>query len=265
MMPHASFDLVVVSDSNIRTPEHYLRELVDEYRREPSGTRRGARPVGLVTSLVRGAGEDGLGAALESVQLAGFCDAGVAGPSLFGEALVIGKSMLFSRSKLEELGGLESLSNVLAEDYVMGKMYQHGGYAVRVAPTVVENLTTGATLGSFVARQRRWAMLRSRLRPLAYALEPITSPLAMLPFAWPLFGPWAIAWAALLLLVRDGVQWLLVAGPRKLWMPLALSPLREALSLWVWVRAPFCRHIAWRGHRVRLSSGSLAYEARSEP
>ena len=170
--------------------------------------------------------------------------------------------MLFSRSKLEELGGLDCLSNVLAEDYVMGKMFQHGGYAVRVAPTVIENVTTGATLGSFVARQHRWAMLRCRLRPLAYVLEPVTSPLAMLPFAWLLLGGWALAWAVLLLLVRDVLQWFVVAGTRRAWMPLVLSPLREALSLWVWIRAPFCRHIAWRGHRVRLSSGSLAYAAR---
>jgi ceramide glucosyltransferase len=254
-MPHASHDLVVVSDSNIRAPAHYLSELVDEYRRGSGG-------VGLVTNLVRGAGEDGLGAALESVQLAGFCSAGIAGPSLVGEALVMGKSMLFSRSKLEELGGLECLSNVFAEDYVMGKMFQHGGYAVRVAPTVVENVTTGATLKSFVARQRRWAMLRCRLRPLAYVLEPVTSPLAMLPFAWLLLGPWAIGWAALLLFVRDVLQWLAVSGTRRAWMPFALSPLREVLSLCVWVRAPFCRHIAWRGHRVRLSSGTLAYAAR---
>jgi ceramide glucosyltransferase len=255
MMPHAEHDLVVVSDSNIRAPSHYLRELVGEYHRGPE-------PVGLVTNLVQGAGEDRLGAALESVQLVGFCAAGIAGPSLFGEALVIGKSMLFSRSKLEELGGLDCLSNVFAEDYVMGKMFQHAGYAVRVAPTPVENVTTGSTLKSFVSRQRRWAMLRSRLRPLAYVLEPVTSPLAMLPFAWPLLGPWALAWAALLLLVRDVAQWLVIAGPRRIWMPLVLSPLREALSLWVWVRAPFCRHIAWRGRRVRLSSGTLAYAAR---
>jgi hypothetical protein len=105
-------------------------------------------------------------------------------------------------------------------------------------------------------------MLRCRLRPLAYVLEPVTSPLAMLPFAWLLLGPWAIGWAALLLFVRDVLQWLAVSGTRRAWMPFALSPLREVLSLCVWVRAPFCRHIAWRGHRVRLSSGTLAYAAR---
>ncbi len=252
MLAHAAHDLVVVSDSNIHAPPTYLRDLVEEYQRGPV-------QAGLVTNLVRGEGIDGLGGALESVQLAGFCAAGIAGPSLVGEALVMGKSMLFSRSVLDELGGLECLSNVLAEDYVMGKMFQHAGYPVRVARTVVGNVASGATLSSFAARQLRWAMLRCRLRPLAYLFEPVTSPLAMLPFAAVLLGPWAFAWALSLLVVRDGGQWLVVAGRRDVGVAIGVSPLRELLSLWAWARAPFHRHLAWRGHRVRLSSGSLAY------
>jgi ceramide glucosyltransferase len=252
IIPHAAYDLVAVSDSNVRVPPGYLRELADEHA-------RGDTPAGLVTNLVRGEGADGVGGVLEALQLVGFCAAGVAGPSLVGEALVIGKSMLFSKSALEELGGLESLSNVLAEDYVMGKMFQHAGYAVRVAPTAIGNVTAGATVSSFFARQLRWAMLRCRLRPLAYVLEPVTSPLAMLPFAAALLGPWAVAWAVLMLLVRDGLQWLVIAGRHGVLAAIALSPLREVLALAVFVCAPFHRHVAWRGRRVRLSSGTLAY------
>jgi ceramide glucosyltransferase len=257
MIDHAAHDLVVVSDSNIRVPPRYLKDLAGEYG-------RGSRRAGLVTNLVRGEGADGVGGTLESIQLVGFCAAGIAGPSLVGEALVMGKSMLFSRRVLGELGGLECLSNVFAEDYVMGKMFQHAGYPVRVAPTVIDNVISGVTVRSFVQRQVRWSMLRCRLRPLAYVFEPVTSPLCMLPFAWVLLGPWALGWAAALLLVRDGLQWLTVSGRRGAVAAFALSPLREALALWAWVTAPFHRHIDWRGHRVRLSSGTLAYEQSPE-
>jgi ceramide glucosyltransferase len=107
MISHAAHDLVLVSDSNVRVPPHYVSELAREYATSDR--------VGLVTNLIRGKEEDGIGAALESVQLAGFCAAGVSGPTLVGDALVVGKSMLFSRSRLEALGGFESVSNVLAE------------------------------------------------------------------------------------------------------------------------------------------------------
>jgi ceramide glucosyltransferase len=258
MIEHAAHDVVVVSDSNIRAPSGYLRELAEEYR-------RGTRDAGLVTNLVRGEGMDGIGGAMESVHLGGFCAAGLAGPSLVGEALVMGKSMLFSRATLDELGGLECLSNVLAEDYVMGKMFQHAGYPVRLARTVVGNVVSGATLPSFMMRQVRWSMLRCRLRPLAYVFEPLTSPLAMLPFAWMLLGPWALAWASLLLLLRDAGQWLVLNGKRGVFTAIAVSPVREVLSLCAWACAPFLRHLAWRGHRVRISSGSLAYEETPRP
>lgn len=251
MVLHAEHDLVLVSDSNIRVPSHYLSELVSEYRR---GDR-----VGLVTNLVRGVADDGFGSALSSVELAGFCAAGAAMPTLLGEALVIGKSMMFSKSTFGRLGGFESVANVLAEDYVIGKMFQHAGYAVSVAPTVIDNVTTSTTLRAHYERNRRWAMLRWRIRPFAYFLEPVTSPLVILPVAWALMGPLALGWAAFLLVVRDVGQWILLSGPRRAWVPLLLSPVREISALAVWLSAPLRRHVAWRGHRVRLSSGSVAY------
>jgi ceramide glucosyltransferase len=251
MITHAEHDLVVVSDSNIRVPRHYLSELVREHDRSSD--------VGLVTNLIRGVADDRLGGSLSSVELAGFCAAGAAMPTLFGEALVIGKSMSFSKSALERLGGFESVANVLAEDYVIGKMFQHAGYKVVVAPTVVDNITASTTVREHFDRNRRWAMLRWRLRPFAYILEPVTSPLSLLPVAWVLMGPVAIGWAVMLLLVRDVGQWILLSGSRRAWVPLVLSPLRELMALAVWISAPFRRHLAWRGHRVRLSSGSVAY------
>ena len=67
----------------------------------------------------------------------GFCAAGVTLPTSFGDAAVVGKSMLFSREAFERLGGFARVADLLAEDFVIGKMFQHGGYRVarhRVAP-----------------------------------------------------------------------------------------------------------------------------------
>jgi ceramide glucosyltransferase len=251
MVSHSEHDLVLVSDSNIRVPSHYLSELAREHEWSDR--------VGLVTNLVRGVADDGFGGALSCVELAGFCAAGAAMPTLLGEALVIGKSMLFRKSTLERLGGFESVANVLAEDYVIGKMFQHAGYEVRVAPTVIDNVTTSTTFRAHYDRNRRWAMLRWRIRPFAYFLEPVTSPLVILPAAFAVMGSFALGWAAALLVVRDVGQWILLSGPRRVWVPLVLSPIRELSALAVWLSAPFRRHVAWRGHRVRLSSGSVAY------
>lgn len=257
MLVHAAHDTLLVSDSNVRAPTHYVREMVAvlEDSNVPSP--------GLVTNLFVGVGETGVGSALENVQLAGFCAGGMALPMLLGDAVVVGKSMMMSRRVLESLGGLERVADVLAEDFVLGKMFQHAGLPVRLAPTVLENVTTGTTVRAFVERQLRWAMIRSRLRPVAQLLEIITSPVALLPFALASFG-WqlALAWTLAALTLRDVGGWLALRGFHRAWIPLFLSPLRELLMLVVWLRAPFKRHITWRGHKIRLGMGTLGYLTR---
>jgi ceramide glucosyltransferase len=253
LLPRARNDLVLVSDSNVRAPHHYVRELATLYARE--------RP-GLVTNLFAGGGEDSLGGALESVELAGFCAAGIALPTWLGDALLVGKSALFSRGSFDKLGGFRRLANVLAEDFVMGKIFARAGERVLIAPTVLVNVTRSMTVRTALARHLRWSMLRFRLRPVAAALEPFTSPLALLPLGWLLFGPWALLWALLLIAVRDAGGWLVLRGADRLWLPLLLGPLRDLAALAVWIVAPLKQHVSWRGHRYRLGAGTLLYPAR---
>lgn len=253
MLPHANHDLVVISDSNVHAPPRYLEETVD--------TLHSRDNIGLVTNLFVGAGENTLGAALENVQLNGFCAAGAALPTALGDALVVGKSMLLSRSTFETLGGFERVADVLAEDFVMGKMFQHAGYGVRIAPTVLENVTSSMRVSAFMQRHLRWSMLRWRLRPAAYLLEPLTSPLAALPLALLWLGPAGFALTLGLLALRDVGGWVALRGWRRAWIPALLSPVREVCVLFVWTRALFKRHIEWRGHRVRLGAGTLLFAA----
>ncbi len=250
LLPHARHDLVLISDSNVRAPAHYLSELALLHRLE--------RP-GVVTNLFAGGGENSFGGALESVELAGFCAAGVALPTLLGDGLLVGKSALFSRSALDELGGLSRLSDVLAEDFVLGKTFAHAGQRVLLAPTVLTNVTRGMSLKVAFARHLRWSMLRCRLRPLALIAEPLTNPLAQVPLLWCALGPWALLWAAALIVLRDVGGWLLLVGVRRVWLPLCLGGLRDLLALAVWCTTPLKRHVSWRGKRYRLGAGTLLY------
>ena len=249
MLPHASHDLVLVSDSNVRVPRNYLAGMAAEMIRDPE--------VGLVTSIFAGTGGGSLGGDLECVELSGFCAAGAALPTLVGDAAVIGKSMLFSRRELSALGGLGRVADVLAEDYVLGKLFQTAGRRVAIAQTVIENVIGPMSTRAFLERHLRWSMLRFRLRPLAFMLEPMTSPLAMLPVAWAAMGAWALVWATALLLLRDVGGWILLRGPRGAAKPLCLSLLREVAAIGIWLATPLKRHVSWRGHRLRVSRGTL--------
>ena len=141
----------------------------------------------------------------------------------------------------------------------MGKTFAHAGERVLVASTILENVTRGTSLKAMCTRHLRWSMLRFRLRPAASMLEPLVNPLALLPLAYVALGPWSIAWALSLSMIRDCGGWLLLRGPRRLWIPLLLSLPRDLLILGVWAVAPFKKHVAWRGQRFRLGAGTLLY------
>jgi len=250
MLPLAEHDLVLVSDSNVLAPPHYVREMASVYEHEHPG---------LVTNLFVGLGERSLGASLENVGLTGFVAAGTALPTALGDAVLVGKSVLFSRQFLARVGGLRRFADVLAEDFVMAQAFVHAGGKIAVAPAVLANVTGKMTVKSMLARQLRWSMMRCRSHPVAHLLEPVASPLAMLPLAWLLVGPWAVLWATALLVVRDLGGWLVLRGTTRASLPVVLSPLRELLALGVWLAAPLKRHVAWRGKRFRMGAGTLLY------
>jgi len=194
--------------------------------------------------------------------LAGFCAPGAALPTLLGSAAVIGKSALLSRSELAELGGLQKLSNVLAEDFVMGKMFQRARRKVVLAPTVLESRTSDISVRGFFERHLRWGMMRWQLRPLAALCEPLVSPLSLLPLAWLAWGYWGAVWVLSLLAARDAGAWLLLRGLGGVHLTLLLSPLRELILLAAWAISAFKRHVRWRGTTLRIDAGTMLYVER---
>lgn len=255
MLEAGAHDVVLISDSNVAAPPRYVEELLGQLLDRD-------RPVGMATSLFAGVGERSLGAALENLHLNGPIAGSVAASQeLTGRTIVVGKSMMFRRSTLDRLGGLESVSTLLAEDYVLGRMVRAAGQEVRIGTVIVDNVCERTTVRRFVDRQLRWGLLRSRLKPLAYPLEPLLSPLFVALIA-PAFGaplvP-ALAWALALSAGRDAIQWWRLRGPAGLLRALPLVPLKEALALGVWAVAPFHRHVSWRGRRFRVSAGTRLY------
>jgi ceramide glucosyltransferase len=251
MVGAGAHDLVVISDSNIAVNADYVERMVGCFQ-EP-GT-------GLVTSLIAGVGERTLGSTLENLHLVGPIAGGVAASEFGGNAVVIGKSMMFRRSVFESLGGLESVASILAEDYVMGRMFTEAGHRVRLCPDVIRNVSVHATAKTFLKRQLRWGLLRSRLKPLVYPLEPLLNPMAVALLALVLgAGGWTLAWGVGLTLLRDVVQWWMLRGPAGLLAAAPLGAVKELLAIGVWAVAPFVRSVSWRGHRLRVSAGTRLY------
>ncbi len=255
MLRVAKHEWLLISDSNVQVDADYLVRLAAAAQ-DPG--------VQLVSNLIVARDEDSLGARLETLHMNTFVLGGVCFADQKGMACVVGKSMMMQRSTLAELGGLESLRDVLAEDYVLGQRFAEAGHRVVLSNHKVQTRHSGISLGRFLARHSRWAQLRRRVAPGPYLLEPLlfTTPWLVALSIMTRAGTTSryvsvfLTLAALLRLTSDAAVFRLAAGRRAQLATLLLVPLKDCLALGIWVVGATRRSVVWRGHALEVGHGS---------
>jgi ceramide glucosyltransferase len=255
MSSFSTGDWVVVSDSNVRVTEAYVRDAISH-----------AGPdVGLVTHLVSGEGGATLSAYLENLQLNCFVASGVCGIRFIaGQTCVIGKSMFLRREVLQEIGGFESAGGYLAEDYVIGRAIEKAGHRVVTARMPVPTWNEGWTFSRFVSRHLRWAVMRRQVSRVAYLIELLLTPgpVLMTVLALGLLLPETrvnTSWVGASLVfdqALDVLTYACMAGRRTPLLAVLLNPLRQWLTLAIWALGWFVHTVEWRGKAYRVGAGS---------
>lgn len=244
----ARHDLLLVSDSNVRAPTNYLRELV-----------RVMPPGGMVTNLVSGVSPKSTGAQLDALELHSFVAAGIAGARVIGRRpCVLGKSMLLSHAELKRLGGFTSVKDVLAEDYVLGAKYHQAGRPVVLSPLVLPTVLGRRSVSAFFSRRLRWCQLRRRTAITTYAVEALMYP-GLFAGALALAGA-SLTWVGFILLAKvllDGALIWRLAARRPSLTELLLSPLKDLLAALAWLIAWRYRRVVWRGHELEIGAGTV--------
>jgi ceramide glucosyltransferase len=249
----ARHELVLQSDANVRLPPGHLRRIVGELE---------ATRASLLGCLVVGAGERSPGATLENLQLTAFTAPGLCmAKELANITCILGKAMLFSKQDLEDVGGLERVKDVLAEDFVLAQAFAQAGKRVVLSTATVTNVNVGTSLDRFLARHSRWMKMRAVIsvpgmagdlgsNPLPFALGALFASsfdlrvLAVVVAVWLYKSAWD---HRLLLLLRGHGM-----GRSQLWA----SPARDLALTLVWAYSVFSRTTEWRGRRFRLGRGS---------
>src|SRR5207245_2614202 len=118
--------------------------------------------VGLVTHPFVGAGEGRLGSTLDNLHMGSSIAPGmIAASRVAGRGLVVGKSMALRRGDLDALGGFDTLRDVLAEDYVLGRRVETlVGKRVVVGRCLLRCVSRERSLVDFVARYQRWSVIQ---------------------------------------------------------------------------------------------------------
>lgn len=256
----ARYDILVVSDSDIRVAPDHLRTIVAPFQ-DPA--------VGVVTCVYRGLTQGSAGAWLEALSNATDFQAGVLAAWLLeGVRFALGATMAVRREALAAIGGFEALADHYSDDFELGSRIAALGYRVELCPQPVATVFPRQSLREGFRHQLRWALTTRHSRPWGHLGLVLT------------FGlPWALVGAALApqralaaayLLSYLGLRWMVcwVVGVwglgdelvRRRWWQV---PLRDALAVLVWVASFFARRIEWRGASFYVRNQRLVPAERS--
>jgi ceramide glucosyltransferase len=255
---HARHDVLVISDSNTRVPRDYLDDIA-AHLADPS--------VGLVTHLLAGDGETEpdarLGAIADNLHLTGVITPGVIAAKLLADKdYVIGKSMAMRRADIDALGGFQSVSNVLAEDFVLGRAVAEVlGKRVVLGRAIVKCVAVRRALSGFARRYARWNVMQHQCAGLpAYVgllLENPTLLAATAAVVEPRAATFALALTcAASRCATDALAGCLLRGRAFRPRDLLVGGIKDLLSGAAWLYGLFSHSIEWRSNRLIVSAGS---------
>jgi ceramide glucosyltransferase len=255
MLPHAQHALLVVADSDMRVGPDYLDAIAASFD-DPQ--------VGAATCIYRGeAAGEGLASALGAMAITEqFAPSALVARTLEPMTYCFGGTMAVRRAVLDEIGGLDALGTQLADDAALGRFAAERGHRVALAQYVAATVVDEPDLPALVAHELRWARTIRSVRPRSYAGLILTYPLplALLYLAPARNRRFALGIVALAAGVRIALHLAahrVLAAPRR--PSLALVPLRDVISVAVWVLGLRGDDVRWRGRELRIAAdGDIA-------
>ncbi len=246
MLAEARFDLLVMSDSDIRVTPDFLETVAAEFS-DPA--------VGLATCPYRAVPGRSLWSRLEAAGMNTQFLAGVlVARMLEGMRFAVGPTIVARKRVLQAIGGFDRLKDYLAEDFVMGKFAAEAGFGVVLSSCRVEHHIGSQPFAANLRHRLRWVRSTRRSRPAGYFGELFTFPLPLALLLWlaePALWPAAALGLALRAWSGFAVGWRVLRDPlvgRRWW----LVPLQDVLGFLVWMAGFFGNTITWRGRRYYL-------------
>jgi len=261
MLREAKYEHVVINDSDILVSPRYLERVMSGFWSER---------VGMVTAPYLGrtaaAGEGlTLWAKLEALGIStDFIPGALTARKLEGGIRFgLGSTLAMTKAALEAIGGLEPLTDHLADDYELGHRISAAGYLVELCPETVETTVPAYGFRGFWDHQLRWARSTRDSRKLGYLGLGATYcvPWALATVVASGFALWSFALLSLVSLARIAVALSVgvgVVGDRQVLRDLWLLPVRDCFGLIFWLWSFAGDTVVWRGIVFRLRDGRIS-------
>jgi ceramide glucosyltransferase len=246
MAAEARHDLLVMSDSDVRVTPDLLATVAAEFE---------DAAVGLTTCPYRASPGASFWSVIEAIGMNTEFLAGVlTARMLEGMRFALGPTISARKQALRAIGGVESLKDYLAEDFVMGRRVAQAGWRVLLSRYVIEHHIGSQPFSHNLGHRIRWCRSTRRSRPWGYVGQLFTHPLplalilcALRPSWWPALAVAALVRAA----SAYATAWSVLRDPltRRRWW---LVPVQDVAGFAVWLAGFFGNTIRWRGRSYEL-------------
>ena len=245
----ASYDLLVMNDSDVRVDKNYLWNVTAPFRDSR---------VGVVTALFRGHTDGSLVADLDAVGIPADAAARTILAWRFHHLdFALGWTMATTKQHLAEIGGFEALRDMHSDDFALGNELARRGYRVELMKNPVGMVFPRQTVRQFLAHELRWSIQLRNLRPFGYLGMSATLGLAWAFVVAAVVPSWkpAIGYFATYVFLRLALAWEM--GVRGLGDPVVrrkpwLVFVRDAFQSAVYLASFFSNSIVWRGTPYKL-------------
>jgi len=252
----AAYDILVISDSDVRVSPDYLRAVALPFA-DPR--------VGGLTCPYRGvAAEGGFWARLEAVGMSVEMTSGVLVARMMeGMQFTLGPTMAFRRETIRRMGGFRVTADYCADDFILGNETYRLGQTIVLSHHAIDHMVINASLVQSLKHQVRWMKSTRFSRPKGHFGTALTfsMPFGLLGLIAGIavhhvvVGIGLFAWAVasrLALSIAVG-NW--VVGDRDWFNLLVLYPMRDLMGFCFWAASYLSSKILWRGRVFRLLPG----------
>jgi ceramide glucosyltransferase len=255
MIAAASHEYLVMSDSDVIVTGDYTKSVVRPLL-DPQ--------VGLVTCVYRGVSTGTIWSRLDALGMSVEMTSGViVADMLEGMKFALGPTIAARRQVLDAVGGMGSLDDYLAEDFVLGDRVHASGRTVVLSACIIDQVAFNRGFRDSMGHQVRWMRSTRFSRPKGHVGTGLT-------FAIP-FGLLGLVAGIAGRHPRLGVALFAAAVLNRMIMSVAagwgavrdryavaycwLYPVRDLMGFCFWVMSFLGTTVVWRNDRYRLLPG----------
>lgn len=254
LVSEAKYDLLVITDGDIRVGPDYLRAVAHPFRNPK---------VGGATAIYVSTEETSFVQELQSVGMISDFFAGIfVDWQLEGIKFMFGQSIVTTKERIAGFGGYEALENRPADDLNVGRGVAAQGYEVKLLPYVVKTVADFQSLKDLFYKRVRWMTVMRLMRRRGHQGLIFTWGLiwALVAVATVPTRAVALAYLGSYVVLRVVLTWIIgVHGMKQkgMWKKMPLIPLWDLLAFMIWVASFGRKTIRWRGYDYYIRDGIL--------